>query len=259
MSVQHWNPDGGASLAADVANKDRRGVWEIVYLGGRPMPGVAEVTVAQGRKIDDKGSPGRNGARLVDKGSEAAKVTIRLRVWTAAQLAELQRSMPSLNYREERRTTTRVLGVNEEPTVEEIVRAARASTSPQYRRAQADNIGAATVGVIRAPTRTETRTTRSRQPLAISHPNVVLAGVAFVYVEKVNIEGPKDGVLEVRLDCLEYNPDVQRPSSSTAPRPRANTNADFAAGRTTAFDGPSSTQPAATTPATPPSRGNAGP
>lgn len=258
MSLQHWNPDGGAALAADPANKDRRGVWDIVYLGGRAMPGVAEVTVAQGRKIDDKGSPGRNGARLVDKGSEAAKVTIRIRVWTLAQLAELQRSMPSLNYREERRTTTRVLGVNEEPTVEEIVRAARASTSPQYRRAQGDNLGASTVGVIRAPTRTETRTRRSRQPLAISHPNVVLANITFVYVEKVNIEGPKDGVLEVRLDCLEYNADVQRPSSSTAPRPRAN-NTDFAAGRTTAFDSPSSGQPASTTPATPPSRRNAGP
>lgn len=258
MSLVHWNPDGGAAVATDPANKDRRGPWDVVYLAGRAMPGVAEVSVQQGRKIDDRGSPGRNGARLIDKGSEAAKVTIRLRVWTPEQLAELQRSMPSLNYREERRRVTRVLGVEETPTVEEIVRAARSSTSPQYRRAQSGSSGAE-VGVIRAPTRTETQTTRSRQPLAISHPNVVLAGITYVYVEKVNVEGPKDGVLEVRLDCLEFNPDVQRPSSSTAPRPRANTNADFATGRTTAFDAPSSSQPAATTPATPPSRGNAGP
>lgn len=255
MSVPHWIDDAGAT-DADPANKDRRGVWDVVYLGGVAMPGLAKVEVQQGRKIDDKGGPGRNGARLIDKGAEAAKVTITLRVWTAAQLAGLGRSLPSLNYREERRTTTRVLGVEETPTVEEIMRAARASTSPQYRAAQAGTSGAE-VAVIRAPTRTETRTTRSRAPLAVAHPMTQLAGIAQVYVERLRFAHPSDGVLEVHIECLEYLAELQRRSSTSAPRPRSAANGDFT--RATAFDAPASSQPAATTPATPPSRGNAGP
>lgn len=258
MSVPHWDGDGGAATAADPANIDRRTAWEKVVLGGVTMPGVAEVSVQQGRKIDDRGSPGRNGARLIDRGAEAAKVTIRLKVWTPEQLAQLQRSMPSLNYREERRTTTRVLGVEETPTVEEIMRAARASTSPQYRRAQAGTSGSE-VEVIRAPTRTETRTTRSRAPLAIAHPMVVLAGITLVYVERIQLEPVRDGALEVRLECVEYNSEIQRRSRTAAPRPRAGAGANGDFTRPTAFDAPRSAQPAASTPATPPTRGNAGP
>lgn len=258
-AVPHWTDDGGAT-DADPANADRRGVWDRVSLGGVVLPGVATVEVQQGRKIDDKGAPGRNGARLIDKGAEASKVTIRLRVWTPKQLDALSRSIPSLSYREERRTTTRVLGIEETPTVEELLRAARASTSPQYRAAQAGSSGAE-VQVIRAPTRTETRTTRSRQPLAISHPMVQLAGIAQVYVERLRYAHPSDGVLEVHIDALEYLPELQRRSSTSAPRPRAGAGAgaggDFT--RPTAFDSPSSGQPASNAQQTPPSRGNAGP
>lgn len=253
-AVPHWTDDGGAT-DADPANADRRGVWDRVSLGGVVLPGVATVEVQQGRKIDDKGAPGRNGARLIDKGAEASKVTIRLRVWTPKQLDALSRSIPSLSYREERRTTTRVLGIEETPTVEELLRAARASTSPQYRRAQAGSSGAE-VQVIRAPTRTETRTTRSRQPLAIAHPICSLAGIAQVYVERLRYSA-REGELELQIECLEYLADLQRRSTTTAPRPRvAGANGDFV--RATAFDSPSASQPAGATP-TPPSRGNAGP
>jgi hypothetical protein len=42
-------------------------------------------------------------------------------------------------------------------------------------------------------------------------------------------------VLEVRIDCLEYNADVQRRSATVAPRPRTGAaNTDFV--RPTAFD-----------------------
>lgn len=259
-TVPHFN-DGDGALDRDPANaSDQRGPWDKCSLGGVTLPGVAEVDVTQGRNVEDRGAPGRNGARLIDRGAEAGTVTITLRIWTAAQLAQLQRSMPSLNYREERITRTRVLGVNEEPTVEEIIRAARASTSPQYRTAQAGTSGAE-VAVFRAPTRTETRTSRTRAPLAISHPKTQLAGISLVYVKRIQINGPRDGVLEVRLECLEYNSEVQRQSRAHAPRPRVGAGSALGSTDTgnfvrgTAFDA----QPAGNAPATPPSRSNSGP
>lgn len=251
MSVPFWTDDAGAT-DADPANKDRRTVWDKCVLGGVTLPGAAEVSVQQGRKIDDRGGPGRNGARLIDKGAEAGKVTIRLRVWTAGQLAELQRSLPSLNYREER--TTRRL------TFEERLRITQAD--PQYAAAQTSTAasadGAAGIfggGAVFAAEGSVTRTRRSRAALDISHPMVVLAGITKVYVERIQYEPVRDGVLEVRFECLEYNSEVEQRSRTHAPRPRP--NGDFV--RRTAFDAPGSTQPASNTPASPPSQTASGP
>lgn len=254
-----WVDDGDAT-ANDPANRDRRGVWDKLILDGRTMPGVAKVDVEQARKVDDKGSPGRNGARLVDKGAEAAKVTIELRVWTPAQLDELTTALPSLNYREERFTRARTQQELEAEGAARIAAydelAAGAATSGAVGGLSALALQrlnpASQINVTRATTR-DTR--RVRHPLAISHPMTKLAGISCVYVTKIHATHPSDGVLVVRLDCLEYLAAANRRSSTRAPTQRA--NGDFT--RRTAFDAPAASQPAATTPATPPSRGNAGP
>ena len=82
-----------------------------------------------------------------------------------------------------------------------------------------------------------------------------LAGISLVYVKRIQINGPRDGVLEVRLECLEYNSEVQRQSRAHAPRPRVGAGSALGSTDTgnfvrgTAFDA----QPAGNAPATPPS------
>lgn len=261
----HWI--GGSEIDSDPVNaSDRRGPWDKVYLGGEALPGVAEVSVQQARKIRDRGVPGRNGVRLIDGGAEAGKVSIRLKIWTPAQLDKLAQHMPSLNYSRERYTRDRTaqeladeaaarsqLYINNNSVASALgsfgpgLGGSLAVLSSQYDSARQINV-----------TRTTTQDTRYRRaPVSIAHPAVLLAGITCVYVERVQIEPVRDQVLEVRFECLEYTADPRARTRTTSPRPRANANGDFT--RPTAFDAPGATQPAGNAPATPPSRSNSGP
>lgn len=197
--IPHWS---GLAQDNDPANaSDRRGDWDKVLFDGVAMPGIAEVSVVAGRKIDGRGAPGRNGTRLVDKGAEPAKVTIRLKLWTVAQLQALRGQTPSLSYREERAVVRR--------SAEEIRREAEAFAEAS----------SALPSIGFAQTRTVTR--RSRAPVAISHPNCALLGVGFVYIEKIDLGAPKDGFLEVRIEALEWTPPARRACGTATPAPRA--------------------------------------
>lgn len=54
--------------------------WDVVYLGGEILPGIASVTVTTAGDIDERKSPGVRLSTPVDKGEKAAKVLISLTV-----------------------------------------------------------------------------------------------------------------------------------------------------------------------------------
>jgi hypothetical protein len=197
--IPHWS---GLAEDTDPANlRDNRGAWDKCLFDGAALPGIAEVEVQAGRKIDSRGAPGRNGSRLVDKGAEAAKVTIKLRLWTYAQLQALSGQFPSLSYREERAVVRR--------SADEIRREAEAFAEAS----------SALPSIGFAQTRTVTR--RSRAPVAVSHPACALVGITFVYVERVRVGTPKNGELEITFECLEWTPPARRALGTAAPAPRA--------------------------------------
>lgn len=215
--VPLWEDDA-ETLDADPANApSRRGTWDVVAFDGQQLPGAATVTVRQGRKIDDRSGPGRNGARLVDKGAEAAKVTLRLRIWTQSQLDRLSDLMPSLNYRVERATVTRQLTTQQALDAAFSERAAVAGRSAEYRRFFA---ATGSMVPILPTTRRETVTRRDRAPVAIMHFVTALAGITHVYVEKIEFGDVEGGVLTVTFECLEFNPEIQRRSQTRAPTTR---------------------------------------
>lgn len=214
--IPHWS---GLAEDTDPANlRDDRGPWDKVLFDGAALPGIAEVEVQAGRKIDSRGAPGRNGSRLVDKGAEAAKVTVKLRVWTVAQLQALSGQFPSLSYREERVRVRRELTTEQALDASFSARAAEAGSSTDYRRF----FSGSGAGVPVLPTSiTENRTRRSRAPVGVSHPACVLAGISFVYVERIRIGTPKNGELELTFECLEWTPPARRALGTAAPTPRA--------------------------------------
>lgn len=75
---------------------DQPDAWDTAILGGNTLPGLADVKVTKGRKLDVKQSPGTHGATLTDQGYKPAKVTITLTLHTAEQWAAFQAMAPSL-------------------------------------------------------------------------------------------------------------------------------------------------------------------
>lgn len=63
--------------------------WDIVWLGGRELPGIAQVKKLKvKRKIDKKNGPGRDAATLTHQGYDGAEFDIVLTIWTPDQLTE---------------------------------------------------------------------------------------------------------------------------------------------------------------------------
>lgn len=52
--------------------------WNTVRLGDHTLPGIAEVTMGKKRKVDFKYADGKDGGTSTDKGSEPARLKIRL-------------------------------------------------------------------------------------------------------------------------------------------------------------------------------------
>lgn len=84
-------------MAAAPFWEDVPDAWDAIVIAGSAMPGLALVSgEGIGRDIDMKKSPGRDGARLRDRGYQNAKFTVELRVWTADQFESLQRRLEDL-------------------------------------------------------------------------------------------------------------------------------------------------------------------
>jgi hypothetical protein len=86
-------------LATNPFWTDVPAVWEQVLLGGYQLPGLAVVTGDVTRKVDSVSAPGSDGASLRDKGYEAAKIKIVLRMWTREQFDLWETLLPILNPR----------------------------------------------------------------------------------------------------------------------------------------------------------------
>lgn len=78
--------------------------YNTVTLAGRPLPGVVNVKVDRGRKIDKKSPSGNDGAVTTDKGAEAGTLTITWTIWddvnqtvTDAMFAEAEEILARLS------------------------------------------------------------------------------------------------------------------------------------------------------------------
>jgi hypothetical protein len=69
------------------------GPWDLVVFNGKPMPGLATVTPSSAMKVDEKKGAGNNGATPTFHGRTPAEFEVKLVLWTAAQLEELETQM----------------------------------------------------------------------------------------------------------------------------------------------------------------------
>ena len=190
-------------------------LWDTVYLAGSALPGVASVTGGHGRKLDVKSAPGRNGARIVDKGYEPAKVEIALRMWTKEQLLAWYRLAPTLTFRREPPPASR--SARSRSKVEE-------AALEDARTVLTDSV---VQGVSRAR-RLE------RHDVEIGHPALDTIGVHRVYIDEVSVPVKvASGVYEVKIKAIESRP----PTASSSRAVTASTaGQSFSTGIQTAFD-----------------------
>lgn len=78
----------------DADDPDEAAAWDTVVINGRKLPGLAAVEGEIGRKIDARSPPGSDGARLIHRGYEPAKVKITLRLWTREHWRDWQAVYP---------------------------------------------------------------------------------------------------------------------------------------------------------------------
>jgi hypothetical protein len=70
---------------------DDPGAWDVAYLNGARLPGVAKVGGnGLGRRWDKVKTPGQKGASFVVLGFEPAQFDITLTIWTSEQLRQLE-------------------------------------------------------------------------------------------------------------------------------------------------------------------------
>lgn len=195
-------------------------LWDTLYLGGSPLPGLASVSATHGRKLDAKSAPGTNGARIVDKGYQPAKVDITLKLWTKEQLETWFRLAPTLTYRREpprasaaaaqtkaaaERARQQAMGealVAQNVLYQTSVQLAAAGATEQDIVAKQQ----AQLAIARGNTGQGSRRARSleRHDFDISHPALDTIQVHRVYIEEVSTPNPAGkGIYEVKIKALE--------------------------------------------------------
>lgn len=199
-----------ADLDVSIFWDDSPDLWDTVYLGGNALPGIARVTATHGRKLDTKSAPGTNGARVVDKGYQPAKVDITLRFWTKEQLETWFRVAPTLTYRREppapSRSQARAVAIGEALVttnvllVESIQGAAEGLTEQQIVARQQEQLA------IALPENRQSTRARSlvRHDFDIAHPALDTLQIHRVYIEEVSTPNPGgQGLYEVKIKAIE--------------------------------------------------------
>lgn len=241
-------------------------LWDTLYLGGSPLPGLASVSATHGRKLDAKSAPGTNGARIVDKGYQPAKVDITLKLWTKEQLETWFRLAPTLTYRREpprtsasaaqtkaatERARQQAMGealVAQNVLYQTSVQLAAAGATEQDIVAKQQ----AQLAIAQGRTGQGSRRARSleRHDFDISHPALDTIQVHRVYIEEVSTPNPAGkGIYEVKIKALESKaPSTSAARSVSGAGTGSTAGQSWASGIQTAFDAPTPTSTGAAAP-----------
>lgn len=253
---------------------DSPDLWDTLYLGGSPLPGLASVSATHGRKLDSKSAPGTNGARIIDKGYQPAKVDITIKLWTKEQLETWFRLAPTLTYRREPPRTARSsaqtkqaaerarqLAQGEGVLVSSVLTGvstslARTGASEQdIVRKQDAEVAAALAEYRRAGGGSTRARSLERHDFDISHPALDTIQVRRVYIEEVSTPNPSGkGVYEVKIKAIESKAPRASATRSVGSGAGSSTSSgstaggSWASGIQTAFDAPSPTSTGAAAP-----------
>lgn len=111
MGVPFWDPVTRGYEGADYPGTS---AWDQLKLAGVQVPGVCSVLIVPKKKVEVKKVHGVDGGPTIERGHEAAKVTISVRLWTPSQW-RLWQDLLQLIWRLPSRTTDELdkkIGIN---------------------------------------------------------------------------------------------------------------------------------------------------
>lgn len=196
INSDFWLPvfqraDGSLYSPGVSGNTFSDNVFDTVYFGAAPTPGVAEVSVTKTRSMDKKKGAGTDGARITLHGVDPAEFDIRVRIWTPEQW-EAIKTLKSLLFVAAYKSTTSTV-------------AASVSSGP----------GAPATATTLKTTKTTAVT------FDVSHPTLAFHKIKAVQVVAVN--GPEAGASPqdkiVTFRCIEFLPPGSKNATHTDEAP----------------------------------------
>jgi hypothetical protein len=159
--------------------------WDIVTIGGVRIPGIVELVPKGERRVDEKKHSGSDGETLTIHGRNPSKFDIRVRIWTADQLAKFDTILSAV-WAKHGRTGS-----------------AGASSSPAAGAATGETTSSpSTASGVPVPT------VADQLAFDISHPATRQHGINAVVV--VELQGPAPGKVTgekvYTLKCIEFMP-----------------------------------------------------
>lgn len=203
------NPDGSLFCTGCTGPTIATSLFDKVFFGSLPTPGVAEVDAKRERKVDEKDTPGVDGATVTIHGLKPADVTVRLLIWTPDQYKALRELWPLLMtppYKTVVKTTTlHPIGIG------------LAGTDPQV---SAINNHVSITNIPKANT-TITQKSKVAVTFDVSHPKFKDMGIKAVQV--IGGWGPDvspiPGARLFTIKCLEYLPKGTTVATQTDVKP----------------------------------------
>ena len=203
------NPDGTLYCTGCTGKTIADSLYDKVFFGSLPTPGVAEVEAKRERKVDEKDTPGTDGATVTIHGVKPADITVRLLIWTPDQYKALRELWPLLMtppYKTVvKSTTTHPVGIG------------LAGTSPTV------NVAAGQVSITNIPQASTTITTKSKVAVTfdVSHPKFKDMGIKAVQI--IGGWGPDvspiPGARLFTIKALEYLPKGNNVATQTDVKP----------------------------------------
>lgn len=92
----YQNQDGSLYCTGCTGKTIADSLFDKVFFGSLPTPGVAEVDAKRERKVDEKNAPGSDGATVTIHGLKPADITISILIWTPEQYRAMRELWPLL-------------------------------------------------------------------------------------------------------------------------------------------------------------------
>ena len=82
------------ALGARSEAYESNSAWDVFYVNGDPLPGIAIVQGARQSRIDERNAAGQDGSILTELGRTSSEIMVRLQIWTQEHLAAWRRIAP---------------------------------------------------------------------------------------------------------------------------------------------------------------------
>lgn len=210
------NPDGSLYCTGCTGDTIATSLFDKVFFGSLPTPGVAEVDAKRERKCDVKDSAGVDGGTTTIHGIRPAEIMVKLLIWTPDQYKALLELWPLLMtppYKTATKTLSKFINPLSPSTIGDPVTVGTTSVT--------NSVSGATQTVPVVATKTITQKSRVAVTFDVSHPKFKAMGIKAAQI--LGGWGPDispiPGARVFTIKAIEYLPKGKNVATQTDVKP----------------------------------------